>query len=157
MTKSLLSSLKVIARPEKAQESPLTKRRERLLTQLDVQKDMIHAQLNGERFTAYKEKWQINPETKVKELTRTPKKVLPWFYKNNGKYYLEVRYGNKALEIQKGKQAIELGEFNNLMPTIELVIKAVIVGELDALLLSIVPINTKTKASLKTATPTQKA
>lgn len=151
MTKSLLSSLKLSARPEKAQESPLVKRRERLLTQLEVQKDMIQAQLNGERFTAYKDKWQVNPETSKKELIRTPKKVQPWFYKNDGKYFLEIRYGNKALEIQKDKQAIALGDFKNLMPTIELVIKAVITGELDGLLLAIVPINTKKKVPQKTA------
>lgn len=153
MTKSILSSLKLSARPEKISESPLIKRRERLLNQLDVQKDMIQAQLDGERFIAYKEKWQVNPETNKKELIRTPKKVQPWFYKNNGKFYLEIRYGNKALEIQKEKQAIELGEFKNLMPTVELIIKAVIAGELDELLLAIVPINTKKKSHQKTASP----
>jgi len=157
MTKSLLSSLKLSARPEKAPESPLAKRRERLLTQLDVQKDMIQAELNGERFTAFKEKWQVNPETDKKELIRTPKKVLPWFYKNNGQYYLEVRYGNKPLEIKKGKQAIEVDDFKSLMPIIELVIKAVLAGELDDLLLSHVPINTKKKSPVKTVSPTPKA
>ncbi|WP_299083222.1 DUF6641 family protein [uncultured Paraglaciecola sp.] len=151
MTKSILSSLKLSARPVKVQESPLIKRRERLLTQLGVQKDMIQAQLDGERFTAYTEKWQLNPETNKKELIRTPKKVLPWFYKNNGKHYLEIRYGNKALPLAKDKQAIEIGDFKNLMPTIELVIKAVIAGELDELLLAIVPINTNKKTSVKAA------
>jgi len=157
MTKSLLSSLKLSARPEKAQESPLVKRRERLLTQLEVQKNMVQAQIDGERFTAYKEKWQVNPETKIKELIRIPKKVLPWFYKNNEQYYLEVRYGNKALALAKDKQAIEVGEFSNLMPTIDTVIEAVVAGELDTLLLGIVPINTKTKALEKMMSSTLKA
>jgi len=157
MTKSLLSSLKLSARPEKVQENPLAKRRERLITQLDVQKDMIQAQLDGERFTAFKEKWQINPETNKKELIRIPKKVLPWFYKNNGQYYLEVRYGNKPIEIKKGKQAIEMDDFKSLMPIIELVIKAVLAGELDDILLSHVHINTKKKSPIKTVSPTQKA
>jgi hypothetical protein len=60
--------------------------------------------------------------------------VSPWYYKRNNQYFFEVRYGNKPLELSKGNHAIEIGEQENLVPTIETVIEAVVAGELDPLL-----------------------
>jgi len=134
MKTSLLSSLKLTARPEKTAQSPLLKRRERLLVKLERQKDMAQALVNGERYIAYKDKWQINPETKAKELIQEPIKIKPWFYQSKNRYFFEVRYANKALALQAGKQAIEVGSIDNLVTTIETVIQAVIAGELDTLL-----------------------
>lgn len=147
MTVSLLSSLKVTARPENTSTNPLLKRRERLLTKLGIQNEMALALVNGERYIAYREKWQVNPDTKIREMILIPKNVKPWFYKRNNQYYLEVRYANKPLELQKGLAAIEVGELDNLVPTIETVIQAIVEGELDKLLVPIAPINKTHKAS----------
>ena len=145
MTKSLLGSLKVIARPENTKHNPLLKNKERLLTKLDVQKPMAQAHVAGETYTHYKEKWQMNPETKLREKLSVPKNIKAWFYKRNNRYFLEVRHGNKALELQKGMHAIDVGDLENLVPTIETVIKAVVAGELDKFLTPIPPINKVSK------------
>jgi len=137
MTKSLLSSLKVTARPEKTSGNPILKRREKLLAKLDQQLAMAKAHINGETYTAYREKWQKNPETGQQEKVQIPKNVAKWFYKRNNQYFLEVRYANQALELSKGNHAIEVGEQDNLIPTIETVINAVVAGELDNLLESV--------------------
>jgi hypothetical protein len=139
MTKSLLSSLKVIARPENTKTNPMAAKREKLLRKLNQQKEMALCFVNDEVFTAYKEKWDKDPETGEKIKVKVPKKVSPWYYQQNNTFFFEVRYANKPLELQEGLQAIEVGAKTNLLPTINTVIEAVISGELDALL----PIKTK--------------
>ncbi|WP_108944601.1 DUF6641 family protein [Shewanella halifaxensis] len=134
MTTSLLSSLKVTARPEDGSKNPLIQRREKLLTKLGQQKTLATALINQEVHTFYREKWVKDEETGKKEKVQVPKKVSPWFYKRNNRYYFEVRSGNKPLELQKGMHAIEVGEKEDLVNTIETIIEAVVAGELDLLL-----------------------
>ncbi|KPV97946.1 hypothetical protein AN214_00332 [Pseudoalteromonas sp. P1-9] len=130
MTKSILSSLKAVARPEKS-TTPEAKRRDKLINRLQVQLEMATALVNGESFTCYKEKWQKNEETGQQEKVKIAKKVSPWFYTKGGKYYLEVRYANKPLELSKGNHAIEVGDKESLPIVIQTVIDATANGELD--------------------------
>lgn len=92
------------------------------------------ALVENETHTFYREKWVKDEETGEREKVQVPKKVSPWFYKRNNCYYLEVRSGNKPLELQKGMHAIEVGEEEDLVSTIETIIEAVVAGELDPLL-----------------------
>ena len=60
------------------------------------------------------------------------KRIKQWFYTNNGKnWFLEVRYGNKALELAEGKTAIAIQSKDKIVRTIEKIIEAVIAKELD--------------------------
>lgn len=131
---TLLSSLKVTVRPADGSSNPLIQRREKLLTKLGQQKILATALVENETHTFYREKWVKDEETGEKEKVQVPKKVSPWFYKRNNRYYLEVRSGNKPLELQKGMHAIEVGEEEDLVSTIETIIEAVVAGELDHLL-----------------------
>lgn len=130
MTKSILSTLKAVSRPEKS-TTPEAKRRDKLISRLQVQLEMATALVNGESYTCYKEKWQKNEETGQQEKVKVAKKVSPWFYSRNGKYYLEVRFANKPLELSKGNHAIEVGDKENLPTVIQTVIDATANGELD--------------------------
>jgi hypothetical protein len=141
----LLSSLKLSARPEKTKDNPILKKREKLLTKLNQQLAMAQSHVAGETYTVFKEKWQKNEETGQQEKVQIAKKVSPWFYKRNNQYFCEVRYGNKPLELSKGNHAIEVGEQENLVQTIETVIEAVVAGELDPLLDKVVSHLSKNK------------
>lgn len=131
---TLLSSLKVTVRPADGSSNTLIQRREKLLTKLDQQKILATALVENETHTFYREKWVKDEETGEKEKVQVPKKVSPWFYKRNNRYYFEVRSGNKPLELQKGMHAIEVGEEGELVGTIDTIIEAVVAGELDPLL-----------------------
>jgi hypothetical protein len=131
---SILNKLSLTARPEKTSENPTLKKREKLLTKLNQQLAMAQSHVAGETYTVFREKWQKNAETGVQEKIQIPKKVSPWFYLRNNQYFFEVRYGNKPLELSKGNHAIEVGEKENLVSTIETVIAAVVAGEVDDLL-----------------------
>lgn len=130
MTKSILSTLKAVSRPEKS-TTPEAKRREKLISRLQIQLEMATALVNGESYTCYKEKWQKNEETGQQEKVKVAKKVSPWFYAKGGKYYLEVRYANKPLELSKGNHAIEVDDKESLPTVIQTVINAAANGELD--------------------------
>ena len=49
---------------------------------------------------------------------------------------LDVRYGNRRIELKPGKPTIEVGSAENLLPTLRAVREAVAAGELDALLMA---------------------
>ena len=60
------------------------------------------------------------------------KRVRPWwFVTDNGKVCVNIRYGNRVLELAKGKSAIEVATAAELISTLELIRKAVSDGELD--------------------------
>ena len=54
-----------------------------------------------------------------------------WFQSEKGTLCLSVRYGAKAIELAKGRNAIEVASVDQLASTLEAVKKAVISGELD--------------------------
>lgn len=45
---------------------------------------------------------------------------------------MSLRYGAKVIELAKGRNAIEVGSLDKLVPTLEAVKKAVLGGELDS-------------------------
>ena len=49
---------------------------------------------------------------------------------------LSVRYGNRRLEMKPGKPAIEVGDLDSLVPTLNLVREAAGAGELDKLMMA---------------------
>ncbi len=52
-----------------------------------------------------------------------------------GNVTLDVRYGNRRIELKPGKPTIEVGSTDNLLPTLQAVKEAVAAGELDKLLI----------------------
>ena len=66
---------------------------------------------------------------------KIPKLVRRWWAENiGGVILLTVRYGNKLMEFDKGKNAIELSSKAELEPTLQSIKKAVDDGEFDELL-----------------------
>ncbi len=65
-------------------------------------------------------RWVDDPETGERVRKEVPVRSRTWFWKDEqGNYMLEVRYGNRRLELKPKKSTIEVGEANNLMPTLE--------------------------------------
>lgn len=64
-------------------------------------------------------------------------RVRSWSWKDaDGRHMLDVRYGNRRLEIKPGKTAIEIGDAGNLVPTLKLLADAVKASEPDKALLA---------------------
>jgi hypothetical protein len=130
MTKSLLSTLSVTARPEKATDL-LSKRKERLLKRLDEQYQIAKGMINDELVVIQKEKWVTNSESGLKEMKLVPRKPAKWFFQNNGNWFFEIRIGSARLELEKNCTAIELNSKEELLEVINTVVEAIKLGELD--------------------------
>jgi hypothetical protein len=135
MTTSVLSSLKVIARPKIEPKPPVLGKRLKLIEKLEQQKEMAVCMIENRRFEAFRDKKVKNPETGEVTVQRRPTTVRPWYYDSDDHYYLEVKVNNKPIDLQKGKPAIDIGDKAKLPEVIDTIIKATESGELDEFLL----------------------
>jgi hypothetical protein len=60
-----------------------------------------------------------------------PKRIRAWWWKTGSKFNLSIRYGARVIELAKGKNSIELDNLAAVLPTLDLIKKAVEAGELD--------------------------
>ena len=129
--KSILGGLELTATKKTVVSDKATERRMNLLSSLEEQKASVAAMLEGKEYFGTRQVVKTNAEgQRVKETVR--KRVKKWFYTNDGEsWYLEVRYGNKPLQLAQGKTAIVVGAQNNLIKVIDMVISAVRAKELD--------------------------
>jgi hypothetical protein len=132
-----LLALKFTTKPKADVVEPTTVRRNKLIQRLNEQRAMITCLLENEVFTAYKEVLVLDEQSGEKRKVKRPKRIRAWFYQSADKYYFEIKYGTKSLELQKNKPAIEVGSKDNLLTTINTIIDAVKNGFLDAQLLQV--------------------
>lgn len=147
---SILSSLKVIARPKIEPKPPILGKRLKLIEKLDEQQAMAQAMLDGQAYEAYKDKKVKDPETGERKTVRTRKAVRPWYFDDNEHYYFEIKVGLKTLELEKGKAAIDVGKKEDLPAVISTIIKAIESGELDAQILQLSPAKPPKQPKAKT-------
>ena len=108
-------------------KDPTTARRAKLVAHLEHQKQLAENPLHVRTV----QRWVIQ-DNGIKAPVELNKRVRPWWRADeSGAIYLKVRYGAKALELEKGKPAILLKDKSRLIPTIEMLIAAVQAGELD--------------------------
>jgi hypothetical protein len=112
--------------------SPQEKRRAKLLDAIDLQIKAAEADAEGEMFTYTTSRYVTNEVSGEREKKDVPAKVRPWWWRDvSGTFFLHVKYGNRKLELAKGKTAIEIGATENLVPTLNQLCEAVKAGELD--------------------------
>lgn len=136
---TLLSTLKVIDRPKIEAKPPILGKRMKLIDRLEEQLAMAKAMLDKTPFEAYREKSVKDPETGERKTIRKRRSVRPWYYDSNEHYYIEIKVGLKAIELEKGKTAIDVGAKEKLPDVINTIIHAVEKGELDTYILAISP------------------
>jgi hypothetical protein len=57
--------------------------------------------------------------------------LKPWWFTSKDKVFVSLRYGARLLAIGKGMDAVELASKEQLVPTLTLLLEAVMAGELD--------------------------
>ena len=128
---STIQSLKLVNQRRPNALPPLLHRRRKLDTKLWEQIQLAQAQSEGNTFSVKRFK-TVRTAEGVSRSIEVDKRVRPWwFVAENGKVCLNVRYGNRVLELAKGKSAIEVANPAELINTLELIRKAVADGELD--------------------------
>lgn len=134
---TILQTLKVSSTQRKVQSSPTQYRRDRLLNIISHQMEAATAKSEGKQFSLMTQKKVLDKFTGERKLMTVPKRFRQsWWKGDDGKVYLQLRYGSRLLEIAKGKTTIEVGDMAKLVPTLELIRDAVLLGEFDDLLSS---------------------
>lgn len=109
-------------------------RREKLLGKLDEQIGLATAAINGTEFQAQRMRVVVDADG-GRQRALTPARVKQWWWKaGEGKFLVTVNYGSRALELAKGKTAIEVGSMQELVDALQSVRAAAEAGELDTLI-----------------------
>ena len=111
----------------------------KLADAIDLQIAAVQAEQKGEAFRRTTDRLTANKETGQRERATVSVRFRPWWWKDAaGQVFLEVRYANKPVEIKPGKSAITVGTVDRLVPILEQIKAAVVAGELDKPLATIV-------------------
>ena len=128
---STLNALKLSTAKKSLNTTPVVHRRNKLGKKLWEQIQLAQAHLAGKQFTTTRFQ-TMRDEDGVRRSVEVPKRVRAWWWNSdNGKIALNVRYGARIVELAKGKSTIEVAAPTDLIPTLELIKKAVEAGELD--------------------------
>ncbi len=129
---SVIANLKVVAAKRPEQQPTIVKRRNKLVSQLHDQLELAQAEFEGREYLKARLRHVKNTVTGEYTEAMVSKKPRAWYWTaDDGKIYLNIRYGTRVLELAKGKSAIEIGERKQLVPTIEALKQAVAAGEID--------------------------
>ena len=128
---STIASLKLSATKKSQAMNPAAHRRNKLCKKLWEQIQLAQAHLEGKEFNITRFR-TVTDQDGLRRSVELPKRVRAWWWNgDNGKIALNVRYGAKVVEISKGKSTIEVATHTDLIPTLELLKRAVEAGELD--------------------------
>ena len=127
---ALLKSLKLSPYNPTNRNNSFLKRRRIIIAKIDEQ--ILLA--TDSNYKPTKIKWVRNEDGTERKL-EIPKRVRRWWCgQQGGTILLTIRYGNKVIELEKGKNAIELSSKAELEPTLQSIKQAADNGEFDTLL-----------------------
>lgn len=137
------AKLNFVSLPKNFRNDPVMKRREKMLSQLEQQRNLAQ----DPSFTIVQQRW-VKDENGIKQPVERHKQIKRWWLRNGmGDCLLIIRYGSRVLELQKGKAAIDTGGEANLVAVIEEIMRMTKEGELDGLLMDVQRAYPKKKAA----------
>ena len=129
---TIIASLKVTNADRPRQLPVIVQRRNKLINALHDQLELARAEAEGREYLKTRRRHMKNPVTGEYAEAVVSRRPRTWFWTaEDGKVYINLRYGTKVIEIAKGKSAIEVGEKKQLVPVIEALKQAVAAGEVD--------------------------
>lgn len=111
--------------------SPIEARRNKLIAAIDEQLHVADAALRGEEYTVTLSRWGKN-EVGEKVRVQRQKVVRSWFFAQDGGFYVQCKYGAKAISLSKDGNAIFVKQLADVKPVLETLRSATANGELDA-------------------------
>ena len=112
-------------------ESEIIARRHKLIVKLEEQQKVLEHHVKSEKYTVTPPKWMRNNHGE-RVLVQKQRVIRPWFFKRDGGYYLQVKYGTRILSVYGIHNAIFVEAISDLSGVISELIAAAEAGELDA-------------------------
>ena len=110
---------------------PTTAKRNKLKAALQQQIELVKAQLAGSTYKATKKVW-VKDDAGESVLREVPKRVKAWYFKQDGGWYVQARYGQKVLNLNAKNNSVFCQDLKDIPAIYEAFIKAADNGELDA-------------------------
>jgi len=111
-------TLKTYAKP--IQGDPIKRRRDKIVTAIEVQKLVLAAALKGEVYTV-----------PAKAEGKQPKAIRPWFIAQDDGYYVQCRYGARPLLLDAKHNALFTNDLMQVGAALAAFAAAAKSGELD--------------------------
>ena len=111
-------------------ESEITARRRKLIVKLEEQQKVLENHMKGEHYVVTRPKWMQNNHGE-RVLVQKQRVIRPWFFKRDGGYYLQVKYGTRILSVDGVHNAIFVEAISDLSGVPSELIAATEAGELD--------------------------
>jgi hypothetical protein len=130
---AILSSLKLVNAKRMNSIDPVVFRRNKLNEKLKIQIAMAQAMSKGENFTVKRMRKVRDEVTGLTSLLEVAKRVKTWWFMNNEskKVAVQLFYGNKVIDLAKGKNAVEVANSDELIAVLGRLQEAVLDGSLD--------------------------
>jgi hypothetical protein len=142
-----LSNLKLVAAKRTTQVAVEVQRRNKLVRRLEEQVQLATAQLTGNSYKATKLRTVTDADTGESKTVEVEKRVKAWWWQTDSKkLYIALKYGQRVIELAKGKNAVEVGSKEELVATLEQLMAIVGSGALDT---QIAAVSSATKAGFK--------
>ena len=112
---------------------PVVARRDKLVAGLYEQQSVLSAALEGQDHITERTKWMVNSEGQ-RVLVKTKRRVKPWFFEQDGGWYLQCRYGARVISADGKNNAVFVKSLKDIAAVLEALIAATRAGELDAVI-----------------------
>jgi acetylornithine/succinyldiaminopimelate/putrescine aminotransferase len=127
-------TVKTVTRTNK--QDPVQQRRQKLMAGIEEQLKVAAAAVKGESYEVRRNTWAKN-EQGEKVLVERMRKVRAWFFEQDGGWYVQCKYGSKALALGKGNAVFvkALKEVEGALVALKAAAEA---GELDEAITDVV-------------------
>ncbi|MFD1510430.1 hypothetical protein [Lacimonas salitolerans] len=109
---------------------PVAARREKLVAGLEEQQLVHAATMNGEDYQVEKTKW-ISNEVGERVAVKTHRRVRPWFFEQDGGWYVQCRYGARVIAADGTNNAVFVKSLKDVGDVLAVFLAAAKAGELD--------------------------
>jgi hypothetical protein len=109
---------------------PIIARRDKLIARLKEQKLVHAATLKKEDHLVERDKWMQN-ELGERMLVKTHRRIRPWFFAQDGGWYVQCRYGARVITADGTNNAVFVNSLADVLGVLDALLNAAAVGELD--------------------------
>jgi len=110
---------------------PIIARRDKLLAGLKEQKLVHAAALKKQDHRVERHKWMTN-ELGERVMVKAMRRVRPWFFEQDGGWYVQCRYGARVIAADGTNNAVFVKSLAEVITVLDAFLNAAAAGELDA-------------------------
>ena len=110
---------------------PIIARRDKLVAGLKEQKLVHAAALKKEDHRVDRHKWMTN-DMGERVLVKTHRRIRPWFFEQDGGWYVQCRYGARVIAADGTNNAVFVKSLDDVAGVLDIFLNAATAGELDA-------------------------